>query len=260
MNDLLLNALTKFGLAADEIGGTFNVRHGAGPLAQSVNIDPEQFLTWLAARSDNTRQRDVTSWANGVLTTLLEPKRSDARTWSFTESAGSIFPTIEGPGFAHGVRDASGEEAWITLLPGADTDELVVGWVMRLGRGLRPITVPQVADWGATKDRIEAAGRSLLFHATRHHHFTPVGEVLELAVGDGHDAARLLVAADVFFTDVDERWRFAIPHPDVLLAVRSPEQTDALVQETSRRHEVADYRLATGIWRLTATGPVRDRR
>ncbi len=259
MSTELTDELRRRGLQVDEVAGSLNVRKGSGPLAHSVNIDPTAMVDWLSSRGDDTRRSDVASWGSGVETTLLEPRHSKARAWTFVESAGSIFPTVEGAAFARGVEDATGgEPAWVTPLDG---EELVFGWILRLGRGVRPLTAAHVADWGATHDRIVSAGRSLLFHATRHADWRPteLPDVLELKTGDGHDAARLLVAADVFFSEVDANWRFATPHPDILLAVKHADSVGRLTEAARIRAETADYPLGSQIWRITPAGPQVDR-
>lgn len=252
----LITALSARRLHAEEIGGTINVRHGTGPTAQAANVDPAPFIEWLGARPEAARSRDIAAWANGVLTTMLEPRHSDARQWSFVEAAGSIYPTIEGAGFVHGVRDATGgDPAWVLEMD--DDGDIVIGWVLRLGRGLRPLTTGQFDDWGVTRDRVVAAGRSLLFHSTRERRWatTEDARVLELCVGDGHDAARILVAADVFFGEIDDAWRFAIPHPDVLLAVRTPDDAAALAEVAHDRLGRSDYPLDARPWQLAPRGP-----
>jgi hypothetical protein len=185
---------------------------------------------------------------------LLEPKRSDAAGWSFVESAGSVFPTIEAESFRAGVEHATGGDApWTQPL----ADGVVLAWVLRLDRGMRPLTATQFREWGVTADRVTSAGRSLLFHATRTTGWesAPESPVRTLHVGDGFDAARLFVVEDVFFTDVDSRWRFAIPTPDSLLAVDSDAHLPALVEATRRQYEQADHPLSDAIWRLEKGKP-----
>lgn len=254
MIEELLDALTARRLAAQEIAGTLNVRAGTGPLARAANLDPTPTLAWIAARPQERRAQDIASWASGVATAMAEPARSDARGWSFVEAAGSIFPTIEGAAYTHGVRDVTGEDAWVQPLGDSG---LVVGWILRLRRGIRPLTAAHVEDWNVTVDRVLAAGRSLLYHSTQGRSWSPTDaqDVLALRLGDGHDAARLLIAEDFFFGEVDGRWRFAIPHQDALLAVRSPEHLDALRTAAAREASAAAYPLDPGCWMLRAGRP-----
>lgn len=256
MIDSIAEALQNSNLEAENVDGTLNVTRGRGPMARRVNIDPTTFIQWASERDDDGR--DVAAYARGVYAVLLEPKRSDARSWTFVESAGSVYPTIEVEAYRHGVRDASGgEDAWFQEL----ADDLIVAWMMRLDRGMRPVTQAQFEDWGVTVDRVTSAGRSLLFHSTRNTDWK-AGDwrepVRALRVGDGFDAARLFVAEDVFFTEVDSGWRFAFPDPDLLLAVNAPEHTDILAEETRRCFERADEPLSDRVWRLEKGLPVAD--
>lgn len=257
MIEILQKALIDVGVdEVHEVAGTLNVKQGKGPLARAVNIDPAPAIGWLEAQSESGSilVGNAASWANGVLTVLLEPKHSKARDWTFVESAGSILPTIERGGFALGVADANGgDPAWTQEIAGG----LVRAWVLRLGRGLRPLTVGQVADWGVTEDRITAAGRSLLFHKTRQHEFKPTdtNDVLTLSARDGHDAARLWIVEDAFFTEADRNWRFAIPHPDAVLAVRTPDHLDALRSATHVHYGHAMYPLSRELWKFGPGGP-----
>ena len=149
--DQLTAALRRHNLTVEARGATLDVTLGRGPLAKSRVIDPEETLAWLSARSAEQRRTDTASWANAIAISMTEPKHSKAREWGFVEAAGSIFPTIEGAGFAHGVRDATGEAAWVREIGSGDH---IMAWVLRLGRGLRPLTAPHVDDWGATEELI----------------------------------------------------------------------------------------------------------
>lgn len=253
MIEALTNALEARRLTVESVAGTLNVSQGKGIMAHKTNLDPAEFFSTLEDKDPAQRARKIAGYANGVKTVLLEPKRSDARNWSFVESAGSLLPTLEVDSFVDGVRDACGEPAWAQPL----ADDVIIAWQMRLNRGLRPVTAPQFDDWGVTKDRVVSAGRSLLFHRTRGQAWATLDgheDVQIMRVGDGHDAARMLVAEDVFFCDIDRQWRFAIPQPDVLLAVSTEAAVGALEAAAHDLFDDAEYPLSRDIWQLTKAG------
>jgi hypothetical protein len=256
MHENIAQALRAANLSVEVVEQTLNVTRGRGPMAQRVNLDPSDFIDWSSERPEETRRRDVSGYVRGVHTVLLEPKRSDAEQWTFVESAGSVLPTVEVESFRFGVRDATGGDApWAQPLAG----DLVIAWAMRLDNGMRVVTEPQFDRWGVTEDRVKAAGRSLLFHSTRSTAWK-AGDwkppVRALRVGDGFDAARMFVVEDVFFSDVDRNWRFAIPDPDLLLAISGDDAIDILVEETRRCFERADEPLSDRIWRIEKGTPI----
>lgn len=240
-------------LEVEEVGGTLNVVQGSGLMAHRVNVDPSPPRDL----DESELRRWAAGYANAVKTVLLEPVRSKARHWSFVESTGSILPTIEARSFVEGVRDATGEDAWYEELP----DDLVLAWTMRLDRGMRVVTRPQFEDWGVSRDRVVAAARSLLFHNTRESRWVE-GDwpepVRAIRVGDGYDAARILVVEDVFFSDVDKNWRFAMPEQDLLLAVASPDAADVLRSTAQARFEEAAYPLSPAVWRIQSGRPLPE--
>lgn len=254
MIDLIIKSLASRRLEVEPVDGTLNVSQGTGIMARRANLDPSTFLEWLNEKPTETHERYIAGYTNGVKTVMLEPKRSKASEWTFVESAGSLLPSIEVESFVRGVDDATGgDPAWVQPFH----DDLVVAWTMRLNHGIRAVTAHQVERWGVTEDRVVSAGRSLLFHHTQNVEWQPTqfDGVQKVRAGDGHDAARLLIAEDVWFTDVDRSWRFAIPTPDLLMAVRRPEATDNLLRAARQEMDGSDYPLTDTIWKLTAKGP-----
>lgn len=212
-------ALREERLDVERVEDTFNVRLGTGIMAQRAHIDPQSLFEELADLGDKDqtlRRRQIAGFASGVKHVLLEPARSPGRQWDFIRSAGGLLPTIEVTSFTEGVRQAAGESAWTRDF----FDDLRLAYIIRLTRGLRVLTEPQMNDWGVSADRVTAAARSLLFHRTRDlrpQKFESFSKVYRLQGGDGHDAARCLVIADAFFTEIDDSFRFTIPTPNHLL-------------------------------------------
>lgn len=246
---LVVDALREQRLEVSQIDGTLNVAHGTGLMAHKANLEPTRLLSALADAAPLEAKRLTAGYASGVKAVLLEPVRSKARHWSFVESAGSVLPSIEVKSFTWGVADAAGEEALFDELG----DDLVLAWTMRLDRGMRVVTRPQYDEWGVTRDRMVAAARSLLYHMTRDVDWES-GDwpetVHAIRVGDGFDASRLLVVEDVFYSQLDVGWRFAVPEQNVLLAVSTPDATDALSEVARTMYKTAPYPLSDQIWRL----------
>ena len=250
MLTMICDKLRELRLEVQQVGQTLNVSQGAGLTAHKANIDPQP-------QAPRDPERWAAGYAHGVKCVLLEPVRSRARQWSFVESAGSVLPTVEATSFVDGVRDAGGEEPWYEPLP----DDLVFAWTMRLDHGMRVVTQRQFEDWGVSRDRVVAAARSLLFHQTREASWLSgdwTEDVRAIRVGDGHDAARILVVEDVFYSDVDASWRFAFPEPDLLLAVDTPDSIHALRAVARRRYEAAPYPLSPSVWRMERGRPILE--
>ena len=242
-------------LHVSRVEDTFNVRQGQGPLATKAHVDPRPLLE---VRADDpfVWRRQVAGFASGVKHVLLEPKRSDAGSWEFVDSAGGLLPTIQSDTFSLGVEAACGEQAW--TLPFCD--DLQVAYLVRLPNGLRPVTVPQVEHWGVSEDRVTSAARSLLFHKTRQLSFKPyrdLSQVRRLKAGDGHDAARCLVVGDAFYSEVGDDFRFSLPTPEHFLCVhqKSPETLAQLRQATAEVLADTDYPLTEKLFRFRLGKP-----
>ncbi len=255
--EIVASALRECRIEVEEIGGTLNVSKGSGLMARKANLDPNGVLERIDEATEIEARRLAAGYASGVEAVLLEPKRSKARDWTFVESAGSVLPRLEVRTFVDGVRDACGEEAWHEEL----ADDVVLAWGMRLDHGSRVVTAPQFEDWGVSRDRVVAAARSLLFHMTRHAEWEN-GEwpesVYGLRVGDGWDSGRLLVIEDVFFSQVGSEWRFAVPKPDLVLAVATPDASEALAATAHEVYREAAYPLSDKVWCLRGGKPHMD--
>lgn len=252
----LKETLRELGLKVDEVAGTLNITQGTGILASKTNLDPLPFLESLPEERAS-RRREFLGYSRGVKHVLLEPKRSDASTWSFVESAGSILPSLELGSFAKGAEAAAGTAPF--TLP--FRDGVILAYLMRLSRGVRVLTAQQVQDWGVAKDRITAGARSLLFHRTRELHFRPFEgskKVSTLKAGDGHDAARYLVVADAFYSEVDSRFHFAIPSSEVFLCVfqNDKDSLEELRRAALSVYETTDSPLSLGIYSFDGSTPV----
>jgi hypothetical protein len=242
-------------LTVEPIEDTFNVRLGQGPTARRANIDPLPLLSLLSSTPAQA-SRQIAGFASGVHHALLEPTRSRGASMSFVECAGSLLPFIAVDTFGVGVESATGSPPWTRPF----AKDLRLFFVIRLDRGLRILTEEQADRWGVTPDRITAAARSLLFHRTRELVRTPLPEkdaVFRIRAGDGHDASRCLVVADVFYTEIGSTFRFAIPDPDHLLFVygNGPGELDVLRRTTEEVYARASIPLSDEIFRFDGSRP-----
>ena len=249
-------ALTARRLNVERVEDTFNVSKGKGISAHKAHVDPRPLIEELPDDGDK-RRRSIAGFARGVQHVLLEPSRSSAGEWDFVESAGGLMPSVEVPAFGLGVEAAAGKPAWLKDFPG----DLVVSYFIKLDRGLRVLTEPQVDRWGVSSDRITAGARSILFHNTRNLDFQPVDDsepVHRLRAGDGYDAARCFVVADAFYSDIDDGFRFAMPSPDHFLCVfdDTEEALGQLSQAARSVYEESDEPLTTQLYRFETSKPV----
>ena len=91
--------------------------------------------------------------------------------------------------------------------------DLSVVYVRDAGWRFHYVGAGQVARWGVTPGTIDAGARSNLYHRAEVDY-----RALEVAQGDGYDAARLLLAGDVFYQlDEGEGVTMAVPGRDLLL-------------------------------------------
>ncbi len=257
MDEATLNqideALRERNLSVVRVEDTFNVSQGEGIMAQKAHLDPKPFMAQLS-ENDGTRRREIAGYVRGVKHVLLEPRHSKAGEWNFVGTVGRLMPALEVSTFADGVDAVSEEPAWTLDFCG----DLRWVYLIHLDRGIRVLTAPQVERWGVTEDRITAGARSLLFHKTRN--ITPRKienreYVHRLHGGDGHDAARALVVADAYYTDIDSGFRFALPSPDHFIFVRNADEeslqelravTDEILSETGSPLSGDIFRFETG--------------
>lgn len=222
---------------------------GQGITAASARIDPASLFDRLDEVDEAGAERLIAGYASGVKQVLLEPKRSDAAEWDFEESAGRLISTIEVDTFRLGAAAAAGEDPWTAGF----FEDLVVAYMIDLDVGMRVLTQAQFDRWAVTTDRVRAAARSMLYHKSRNAKPAPVEEfegVEELRVGDGFDAMRAIVVRDLFFSEFDDDYRFAIPTQDAFLFVRgdAEDQVDALREAADARYDEADYPLTRSIY------------
>ena len=243
-------------------GPRLEVTQGRGLMARRASLDLAPLASWLEDRPPHQRARHIAGYASGVKGVMLEPARSKASSWSFNETAGRLLPNIEVASFGLGVRAASADAEG-----GGDAftlpfhDDLIVAYYIQLDMGLRVLTRPQVEAWGATEDRVVTAARSLLFHKTRDAAWRPLEghpSVQRISVGDSYDAARALVLADAFFSEVDDGFHLALPSQDELLLVTSEDEAhiEALKAATHDAYSRSDYPLTTALFSLEKGHPV----
>ena len=192
----------------------------------------------------------------GALGTQGLKIESEATKWDFKKAASGLYPIMVHRRFLEGAESILGSPPWITDFK----DPLVLAYVIEVDEGRQFLTRAQVDRWSVTRDRIESAGRSLLYHMTRDETPQSVeGSPVEAyRVGDGYDAARIIVIEDVHFGEFTPDSRIAIPSTEELLFVRSgdDESVAALRDEARRRHESADLPLTPDLFRFERSKPV----
>lgn len=243
-------------LDVERVEDTFNVQQGTGIMATKAHIDPRRLFDTLSD-DEEIRRRQIAGFVNGIKHVLLEPKRSSADEWDFVESAGRLVPAPQASTFTLGVQEAAGQTPWTVDF----VDDLHFAYFIQLDRGLRVLTEAQVERWGVSEDRITAAARSLLFHKTRNLDFQPFednSEVQRLHAGDDLDAARCLVVADAFYSDIGDEFRFALPSTEHFLCVlqSTPDGLAELSDATRKIYLEADTPLSTRIFRFETGTPV----
>lgn len=245
-------------LEVERVGDMLNCARGSGKLGAKANVDPIPFLESLTDHDDAAAHRRMAGYVSGVKHVLLEPSDSDADQWDFPTAAGKLTMGLEVDSFVDGCADASGNPAWVQPLDG----DIVYAFFFELDMGIRVLDEAQFERWTATKDRVVAGARSMLFHKAQTTDPVPLEdhpEVEELRVGDGYDAARCLVLDDLMFGEFDDSTRIAIPTPDDLLFVRDGTGggVEALRAALRERYDEADYPLSDALFRFERGKPVR---
>ena len=254
----LQEALEEARLDVERLGDTLNVSRGSGAMEAKANVDPVDFLNEIGELDDRQRRRRIAGWVSGVQHVLLEPGDSDADQWDFTESAGSLAMALQVDSFVDGCRAAAGSPAWSQPFD----EDIVYVFLLELDMGIRVLTDAQFERWSATRDRVVAGARSMLFHKAQPvspNRLEDYSGVEQLRVGDGYDAARALVLEDLMFGEFDDGSRVAVPTPDELYFVRegTAENVDRLREATRSRYDEADYPLSDAIYRYERGEPVR---
>jgi len=226
----LREVLQEAGLEIDVEDGFFEVDHPIGSDDRSVRVEPSEFCEGLPA-DDQTARRAIAAYVSGIRHVLLEPAGSDADELEFTEVAGQLGMALHAAPFLVGAEAAAGRTTWASHL----VEDLYFVCFIELDRGMRVLTEHQFERWSATTDRLIAGARSMLFHRAQQTDPEPVEgreSVERLRVGDGYDAARILVVGDLLFGAFDDSSRFSLPTSNDLLFVR--DGTDAAVEELGR--------------------------
>lgn len=240
----------------EPLADTLNLRWGSGLRTSKANIDLTSFNTYLSTL-EGPHAHHVEGYVQGVLRALKEPVRHRSAKWSYEQSAGGMMPELQTESFALGFEAVQGSRPWAQALGGG----VLLTTAMVVDQGIKTISQDQVAQWGATDDRMYSAGRSMLFHRTRDHvdeHGFTSKPVHTLKVGDGFDAARCMVIADLLFTHLDEfSMLFGLPHQDILLYTegRSDQHIQALQEETQRVYKEASYPLSNELFELSKGRP-----
>lgn len=238
----IIRALANQGIEAKRFESTINARFGDGIHEHRVNL---LLPNGLEEDSENSRL----AFARGVRAVLSESPRSRAGKWSFEQSAGRLFPSVESHRFAEGVRAASGSLPFAIPL----SRELEYVFYIEADQGRRILTQHQAQTWGVTEDRIYSAARSMLFHRTRNLKWESCeGPVLMVKAGDGYEAARGLVFSDAYFAETTEDFRVAIPETTTYLFVKdsSAESVDALKSLALKTFNESSSPLSTAIFAL----------
>lgn len=241
----------------EPLADTLNLRWGSGLRASKANIDLAPFHAYLSTR-EGTHEAQVEGYIQGVLRALKEPARHRSAKWSYSQCAGGMMPELQTESFALGFEAVQGCPPWSQPLG----DGVLLTTALVIDQGIKTVSQTQVEQWGASDDRMYSAGRSMLFHRTRDH-IDEVGftskPVHTLKVGDGFDAARCMVIADLLFAHLDEfSMLFGLPHQDVLLYTegRTPAHISALREAIAQAHQHASYPLSDKIFALSKGRPV----
>lgn len=236
-----------------EAGRLRVARSGTGD--EPVALETATLVDELADNSDIDRA--LAAWAKGVKFALLEPAGSPADDWDFAEAAGRLVASIDAETYELGVEQAVGSAPWTLDL----ADDLVVDFLLELDSGMRPVRETDVDRWGVSEDRMISGARSMLFHKAQQTAPIPVEDhppVERLRVGDGYDAARAFVVEDLFFGEIDQSSRLAMPTSDHLLFVRDPDDgdVDALRRAAEEVCDETDYPLSRELFRISRGQPV----
>lgn len=169
----------------------------------------------LDAVAPEVRRAELMAVAAGLEAAVKYPARGVVDE-DFRDSAGGLLPRVERASFVRayeaalaGRGAADGERlAWRELGAG-----LVVTWVIEDGWRFHYLTRAQVARWDVSAGTLDAAARSHLYHRE-----VPRWDATAVALGDGFDASRALLAADVWYQlDDGDGVPVALPGRDQLL-------------------------------------------
>jgi hypothetical protein len=181
---------------------------------------------------------------------------SEATDWEFKRAASGLYPVMVHRRFLEGAEGILESPPWLTEFE----DPLVLAYVIEVDEGRQFLTQAQVDRWPVTRDRIESAGRSLLFHTTREASPDSLDDspIEAYRVGDGYDAARIIVIEDLHFGEFDADSRIAIPSTEELLFVRSGDDdaVAALKREAQQRYDQAALPLTPDLFKFDRSKPI----
>lgn len=213
------------------VGKTARAQLDLEALAKAIADDPEgvDAACWMA------------SYVEGVDRALCTFKSRLVERMGFHEAAGRLVMRLEGPGFALGHVAAGGPQPYLKPWHAG----LSLCYWVEMDHFVLVLSEEKVEGWGITHDRLHSAARSILFHKTRY-------EVLETGeegaesyrVGDGYDASRALVLADVDFHRCRSGVLIGIPSQSRMMVV-DRESTDAstFARDVAKVYASADYPL-----------------
>lgn len=230
--------------------GQLQARIGSGPRAQTCALTTSALE---AAFGDPDLQSMTTtrgSALRGLLALLQAPRAHGLENEAFTDVAGRLVVTIEGPGFSAGHALLGGDEPWVRPFG----DGLVLAYAVEMDQGYVTLTRAQVERWGVSGERIEKAALSALFYRTGFGEPEDVSDapgVTTYRLGDGFDAARALVLEMIDYPRARKGMVLSLPTAETLLfADDEPAHRDALRTCTRRCLESAEAPLSRAIFQI----------
>lgn len=247
--DLLAASLDATTLKVRRDGDHFDLKGGSGLQGRSAAFTGAMLRETLGdVPFDRVSAAAVARALEGVLT---EPARSRGPELSFEEAAASMGLTLEAPGFEAGCVLAGGQKPWTYPFG----DGLCVTCRIELDNGFRVLPAAQAERWGVHPERIYRAALSLLFHRTR----AGAAEDVEGApgvtawrLGDGFDAARVLVLDALDWARASSGLHVSCPEAELLLVADSADAAavSALERVTRERFEAAVHPLRPSVYRV----------
>lgn len=236
MAQALATLLESHGLRLESRGDGWAVHHGS--------VVHELAALSLDGIAGPDERGELLALAAGIEAAVQVPGVVEAT--SLLEGTANLLPRIEGRRFLLGYdavlrgRGAGDGERLLNRDLGAG---LVVIYVRDAGWRYHYVVQGQVAQWGTDPAQLHEAARSNLYHRAA---LDP--DIHRVALGDGYDAARLLIAGDVFFT-LGSRvsgLKVSIPHRDLLLV-----GNEASPEATRQEFHGAEYALSSAamVWR-----------
>jgi hypothetical protein len=170
---------------------------------------------------------------------------------TFRAGAAGLLPKIERRRFAAAydavVRGRGGDEAQ-RLLWQPFGDELIAAYVEDQGWKFSYMTRGRFDGWDTTLGAVHAGARSNLYHRA-----ALDWRAREVAHGDGYDAARAVLAEDVFYDrGTVGGIELAVPGRDLLMVAAMGEGLDP--RRVAAAYAEAAYPIAPSIYRFRADG------